>query len=188
MFNFKEFIENLKDSEEKKDIVAKYEKLVETIPEKFEDTIIYKDYLSKFNVADLDLLYPDYIDEDFDWNLLIRLVISSFSSSYVLDNDEETWKIELVINVSAGDKYIAKNLSELWGFQIARMYEIYIEEQMNLEILVHEDEKEKDIVLTQRSSNLDKWKLIVDNTQVKKLKEEEEKEKKNKIDDLMNQL
>jgi len=68
------------------------------------------------------------------------------------------------------------------------MYEIYIEEQMNLEILVHEDEKEKDIVLTQRSSNLDKWKLIVDNTQVKKLKEEEEKEKKNKIDDLMNQL
>jgi len=90
MFNFKEFIENLKDSEEKKDIVAKYEKLVETIPEKFEDTIIYKDYLSKFNVADLDLLYPDYIDEDFDWNLLIRLVISSFSSSYVLDNDEET--------------------------------------------------------------------------------------------------
>jgi len=68
------------------------------------------------------------------------------------------------------------------------MYEIYIEEQMNLEILVHEDEKEKDIVLTQRTSNLDKWKLVLDNTQVKKLKEEEEKEKKTKIDDLMNQL
>ena len=188
MFDFKEFIENLKDSDEKKDIVEKYEKLVEPLPEKFEDTIIYKDYLSKFNVDNLDLLYPEYIDEEFDWDLLIRLVISSFSSSYVLDTDEETWKLELVINVSAGDKRIAKKLSELWGFQIARMYEIYIEEQMNLEILAHEDEKEKDIVLTQRSSNLDKWKLIVDNTQVKKLKEEEEKEKKNKIDDLMNQL
>ena len=188
MFDFKEFIENLKDSDEKKDIVEKYEKLVEPLPEKFEDTIIYKDYLSKFNVDNLDLLYPEYIDEEFDWDLLIRLVISSFSSSYVLDTDEETWKLELVINVSAGDKRIAKKLSELWGFQIARMYEIYIEEQMNLEILAHEDEKEKDIVLTQRTSNLDKWKLVLDNIQVKKLKEEDEKEKKNKIDDLMNQL
>lgn len=188
MFNFKNFIETLQDSEEKKDIIDKYEKLVEVVPEKFEDTIIYKDYLSKFYIWDLKLLYPEYIDKEFDWDLLIRLVISSFSSSYAIDYDEETWKSELIINVSAGDKHIAKKLSELWGFQIARMYEIYIEEQMNLEILAHEDEKEKDIVLSQRSSNLDKWKLVLDNMQAQKLKEKEEKEKKNKLDDLMNQL
>jgi len=188
MFNFKEFIENLKDTDEKKDIVEKYEKLVEPILEKFEDTIIYKDYLSKFNISDLDLLYPQYIDEEFDWNLLIRLIISSFSSSYLLDFDQDTWKLELVINVSAQDKSIAKKLSELWGFQISRMYEIYIEEQMNLEILAHEDEKEKDIVLTQRTSNLDKWNLVIDNIKVKKNKEQEEKEKKDKLDNLMNQL
>ena len=90
MFDFKEFIDNLRDNDEKKDIVEKYEKLVEPLPEKFEDTIIYKDYLSKFNVGDLDLLYPEYIDEEFNWDLLIRLVISSFSSGYALDNDDET--------------------------------------------------------------------------------------------------
>ncbi len=188
MFDFKEFIDNLRDNDEKKDIVEKYEKLVEPLPEAFEDTIIYKDYLSKFNVGDLDLLYPEYIDEEFNWDLLIRLVISSFSSGYALDNNEDSWKLELVINVSAGDKHIAKKLHELWGFQIARMYEIYIEEQMNLEILAHEDEKEKDIVLTQRTSNLDKWQLVLDNIQVKKLKKDEEREKKSKLDNLMSQL
>jgi cell division septal protein FtsQ len=68
------------------------------------------------------------------------------------------------------------------------MYEIYIEEQMNLEILAHEDEKEKDIVLSQRANNLDKWKLTLDNLVVSQLKEKEEKEKEEKIDDLMSQL
>jgi len=148
MFNFKEFIENLKENDEKKDIVEKY---VESLPEKFEDTIIYKDYLTKFNTSNLDLLLPEYIDEDFDFELLVRLVIWSFSSSYVLEKD-------------------------------------YIEEQMNLEILAHEDEKEKDIVLSQRANNLDKWKLTLDNLIVAKLKEEEEQEKEEKLNDLMNQL
>jgi hypothetical protein len=50
MFDFKTFIENLSENPEKKDIVEKYEKLVESLPEKFEDTIIYKNYLSKFNL------------------------------------------------------------------------------------------------------------------------------------------
>ena len=187
-FNFKQFIENLRENEEKKDIVEKYEKHVEILPEYFEDTIIYKDYLSKFDISDLDLLLPEYIDEDFDWNLLLRLVIGSFSSTYVLEEDEETWKDQLVINVSAWDKHVAKRLEELWGFQIARMYEIYIEEQMNLEILAHEDEKEKDIVLSQRATNLDKWKLVLENLKAKKLKEQEEKEKQEKLNDLMSQL
>jgi len=188
MFDFKQFIDNLKANPEKRDVVEKYWKLVEEIPDKFEETIIYKDYLSKFNIYDLDLLLPEYIDEDFDWDLLLRLIIWSFSSSYVVEKDEKTWKDELVINVSAGDKHVAKKLSELWWFQIARMYEIYIEEQMNLEILSHEDEKEKDIVLSQRATNLEKWNLLLDNLKVKRLKEKEEIEKQEKLNDLMNQL
>jgi len=188
MFDFKVFIENLRENNEKKDIVEKYEKLVEIVWDNFKNTIIYKDYLSKFNTDNLDLILPEYIDNDFDWDLLLRLVIWSFSSSYVLEKDEESWKIELVINVSAWDKHVAKKLSELWWFQIARMYEIYIEEQMNLEILAHEDEKEKDIVLSQRISNIKKWKLALDNLTVTQLKEEEKKDKEKQINDLMNQL
>ena len=188
MFNFEAFIESLRENDEKKEIVEKYEKFVETLPTKFEDTIIYKDYLSKFDISKIDLLLPEYIDNDFDWNLLLKLVIGSFSSTYAFDIDEDTKKDVLVINVSAWEKHVAKNLPELWGFQIARMYEIYIEEQMNLEILAHEDEKEKDIVLSQRAANLDKWKLVLENLDAKKLKEQAEKEKEDKLNDLMSQL
>jgi len=188
MFDFEAFIESLKDNNEKKEIVEKYEKFVEKMPVRFEDTIIYKDYLSKFDISDLDLLYPEYIDDNFDWDLLLKLVLGSFSSTYVIEKDEETWKDVLVINVSSWDKNAVKKLNELWGFQIARMYEIYIEEQLNLEILAHEDEKEKDIVLSSRAWNLDKWKLALENLKMKRMKEDEEKEKQSKLDDLMSQL
>jgi len=187
MFDFKVFIENLRENPEKKDTVEKYEKLVEPIPEKFEETKVYKDYLSKFDTSGIDLVLPEFIDEDFDWDLLLKLIVGSFSSTYVFEKTDDG-KFELVINVSAGDKHVAKKLSELWGFQIARMYEIYIEEQMNLEILAHEDEKEAEIVYAQRDANLEKWKLARENMEAEKLKEQAEKEKEEKLNDLMSQL
>lgn len=188
MFSFNEFIENLRENPEKKDIVEKYEKLVEPINENFQDTIIYKDYLSKFDLQNIDIIYPEYVDENFDWDLLLRLVVSSFSSSYLLNIEQDSEKMEMIINVSAWEKHIAKKLQELWGFQIARMYEIYIEEQMNLEILAHEDENEKDIVLTQRTSNLDKWQLALNKLNSSKERQEAEQEKQDKLNDLMWQL
>ena len=188
MFDFKYFIDSLRENPEKKDIVEKYEKMVENLPDSFEDTIIYKEYLSKFDVDWVELKLPEFIDDDFNWDLLLRLVIGSFSSTYVLEYDADLQKYELVINVSSGDKHVAKKLSELWGFQIARMYEIYVEEQMNLEILAHEDDKEKEIVDAQRLSNLDKWKLVQERAVADKLKEQAEKEKEDKLNDLMSQL
>jgi len=187
MFDFKVFIENLRENPEKKDTVEKYEKLIEPLPDKFEDTKIYKEYLSKFDTQGIDLVLPEFIDEDFDWDLLLKLVLGSFSSTYVFEKTDDG-KLELVINVSAGDKHVAKKLSELWWFQVARMYEIYIEEQMNLEILAHEDEKEWEIVYTQRQANLEKWKLTKDNLEAEKLKQQAEKEKEEKLNDLLNQL
>ncbi len=187
MFDFKEFIENLKENPQKKDIVERYESKVEALPDRFEDTIIYKNYLSKFEIPDIDLVLPEFIDEEFDWDLLLRLILGSFSSTYVFEPTEDG-KFELVINVSAGDKHVAKKLSELWWFQIVRMYEIYIEEQLNLEILIAEDEKEKEIIEAQRESNLNRWKLTVDKLFLEKDKEKEEKEKEEKLNDLLSQL
>jgi hypothetical protein len=113
MFDFKVFIENLRENPEKKDTVEKYEKLIEPLPDKFEDTKIYKEYLSKFDTQGVDLVLPEFIDEDFDWDLLLKLVLGSFSSTYVFEKTDDG-KLELVINVSAGDKHVAKKLSELW--------------------------------------------------------------------------
>ena len=41
--------------------------------------------------------------------------------------------------------YLVKKLSELWSFQILRLYEIYIEEQMKLFSLLKEEEEEESI-------------------------------------------
>jgi len=68
------------------------------------------------------------------------------------------------------------------------MYEIYIEEQMNLEILKYEDEKEAEIIESQRIANLEKWKLVKENLEAEKLRQLEEKEKKEKLNDLMSKL
>ena len=177
----------LKENPEKREIIEKYEKLVENLPDDFRQTIIWKDYLSKFDTEWIELVMPEFIDEEFDLDLLFKLIIWSFSSTYVLEK-AENWKYELIINVSVGDKSIAKKFSELWGFQIARMYEIYIEEQMNLEILKHEDEKEAEVIESQRLANLERWKLVKDNLEAEKLKELEEEEKQKKLNDLMSKL
>jgi L-rhamnose mutarotase len=79
-------------------------------------------------------------------------------------------------------------VSELRGFQILRLYEIYIEEQMNLQILIAEDEKEKEAIMSQRESRQNRWKLITDQETNKELKKQDEAEKSEKLGDLYDQL
>lgn len=81
------------------------------------------------------------MDEDFDWDLLLRLILGSFSSDYQLAMNEERNLNDLIITVKNGDQSITKTIAELWSFQILRIYEIYIEEQLNMEILRAEDEE-----------------------------------------------
>jgi len=184
LFNFQDFISNLKDNPEKKEVVSKYEKLVEKIPETIEECIWFKDYVKKFQTVKTK--YPEDLKEDFDWDLLLQLIAASFSSEWILDKDEKD--IRLIITVHSWDKSVVKKLDELWGFQILRLFEIYVEEQMNLQILLMEDEKEKDIIETQRWWNLERWKLVLDNLQAKEMRAAEEKDKADQIDDLMGQL
>ncbi len=79
-------------------------------------------------------------------------------------------------------------MSELRGFQILRLYEIYVEEQMNLQILIAEDEKEKEAILAQREARQSRWKLIAEQAENKILKAQAEVEKTEKLDDLYSQL
>jgi len=93
-----------------------------------------------------------------------------------------------VISVQSGDQVVVKKISELWGFQILRLYEIYIEEQMNLQILMAEDEKEKEAIVSQREYKFNRWKLVMDNLERETLQKEETKEKDEKLTNLMDQL
>lgn len=59
---------------------------------------------------------------------------------------------------------------------------------MNLQILIGEDEKEKEAIMAQRESRSHRWKLIVEQEDNKRQKIQAESEKAEKLDDLYSQL
>jgi hypothetical protein len=78
LFNFAMFVQELRENPEKKEVVEKYEKFFGEISGDIQDQIWYKEYCSLF--PSTKYLVPDELANDFDWNLLMVLVGSSFSS------------------------------------------------------------------------------------------------------------
>ena len=138
LFDFQAFIEELREKPEKKQIVEKYEQLVWSIQGDIKDQEWYTDYLAKFSAVSYRV--PEELKDDFDWDLLEQLVLGSFSSDYELKKEKEDEEKELYIAVKSGDQSVVKTVSERRSFQILRLYEIYIEEQMNLHSLRKEEE------------------------------------------------
>lgn len=186
LFDFQKFIQDLRENAEKKEVVEKYEKLFWTIDGQIQDQIWYKEYIYQFTT--LNYKVPEEIMKDFDWNLLMQMVSSSFSSDGLMDYDQESDLPEFVISVQSGDQIVVKKVTELRWFQVLRLYEIYAEEQMNLQILIAEDEKEKEAILAQREARFNRWKLVLENLQTEKLKAEEKQEKEGKLWNLYDSL
>lgn len=185
LFNFTTFVDELRDNPEKKEVVEKYEKFFGPIAGEMRDQLWYTEYVSKFPF--MDYRVPEELRQDFDWQALMQLVGASFSSDGLLENTEEEPN-EFLISVQSGDQVVVKKVSELRWFQILRLYEIYAEEQMNLQILIAEDEKEKEAILAQRESRLKRWSLVLEKLTKDAEQAVEDKEKTQKIDDLMWQL
>ena len=187
LFDFPAFIEELRDKEDKKEIIEKYERFFWKIQWDIKDQIWYTDYLSKF--WSQDYLTPEDLEDDFDWDILQKLVIGSFSSDYELKQDEKDGNWELYIAVKSWDQSIVKTVSELWSFQILRLYEIYIEEQMNLQILMNEEneewESEKEALISERQVRLKKWNAVLDTLNRSKEAETAKKEQEATLGDLM---
>ena len=150
LFDYNEFLEETKKHPTKpndKETVLKYEKLYGSQEGlTLRDQPFYKDYLSQFKIP-FRVSVPVNSPDDFDWDLLLRLIFGSLSSRYALQL-EKAWKekpeiipkVQLSITVTSGDKEIHKKLDELWDFQILRLFEIYVLEQLSLAILIKEDE------------------------------------------------
>jgi hypothetical protein len=118
----------------------------------------------------------------------MQCVGASFSSECVLEKSEEDTVHELTISVKSGDQAIVKKVSELRSFQVLRLYEIYIEEQMNLTILAHEEEKEREAIMNQREERKRRRELMIDSLDRKELEKEAQVEKEDKLSDLYDQL
>lgn len=186
LFDFQAYLMEMRDKAEKKETVEKYEKLYWPITWDIKDQIRYTQYVSTF--APMQYAIPEELQEDFDWDLLIQLVAASFSSDGMLDENSGKDQPDFVIAVQSGEQHVVKKVSELRGFQILRLYEIYVEEQMNLQILITEDEKEKEAIMAQREARSNRWKLISEQAQNQVLKAQAEVEKTEKLDDLYSQL
>lgn len=152
LFNFKNYFNDLKSNTSKVDIVDNYIQQFGE-PNCIEDCV-FIDYLNQFEISRKDFSYmvPDELKDDFDWDLLARLAMASFSSDYEFVHTEKGW--DLRITVFAADQKIVKNISELWSFQVLRLYEIYIEEQLNLAFLYSTSEVERDSIQSVRDKKI----------------------------------
>ncbi|MDD2537203.1 MAG: hypothetical protein PHU61_01780 [Candidatus Absconditabacteria bacterium] len=186
LFDFQAFIEELREKEDKKQIVEKYESLFGTIQGDLKDQPRYTDYLAKFTPQ--QYLTPEELENDFDRDILQKLVLGSFSSDYELKKDEKKKGFELFIAVKSGDQSVVKTVSELRSFQILRLYEIYIEEQVNLHILMHEDEEEKAALTAEREMRLKKWNAVLETLDRDEKAAAAHQEQEEKLGDLMGQL
>jgi len=160
LFDYSYFIEEMKIHPNKprdKETVLKYEELFGSQKGlTLQDQPFYKEYLSLFRIP-FKVSVPENISDDFDWDLLFRLIFGSISSSYSLDLKRE-WKknpqldplVQLSITVKSEDKDITRVFDKLWSFQILRLFEIYVLEQLDLAILEKEEEKKDKIEAVER--------------------------------------
>ena len=186
LFDFQAFIEELREKAEKKQIVEKYETLFGPIEGDIKDQIRYTEYLTKFEP--LPYIVPEELQNDFDRNLLEQLVLGSFSSDYELKKEEGKKEKELYIAVKSGDQSVVKTVSELRSFQILRLYEIYIEEQMNLHALKAEDENEKNAIEAEREMRLKRRGAVLATIDREELSQKAKIEQESKLGDLMGKL
>ena len=142
----------LHNNPEKEERVKKYEEKYEIGKGSIiEDHPFYKDYLSRFNLdSSFELITPDgVVMSPQEWDLLARLVYGSFSSSYSFILDEE-WKrnptdkikVHLSISVESGGAHTSKKLDELFTLQVERLFEIYVNEQIDL-VVIYDDEDDE---------------------------------------------
>jgi len=81
-----------------------------------------------------------------------------------------------------------KTVSELRSFQILRLYEIYLEEQMNLHALKAEDENEKNTIDQEREMRLKRRDAVIKTIDRDELSQKAKKEQAGKMEDLMGKL
>lgn len=163
LYNLQSHLSELKDSPEKAEKYSKYNTLVEPLStlKSVRDFKWYDDYISLFTPK--KFRRPEELENDFDWDLLCQLVSGSFSSSSIFESINTPPGLELVITVFSGEITSVRKMSELWGFQILKLFNIYVEEQMNLEVLIAEDIDEKVAILKQRQIVKNRWDVNIKN-------------------------
>lgn len=194
LFNFQEIVAELREraakKKEKDGEDADCQKVLDAITKEteFEDLSFYKEYLSGFDIEhDLEgfeLCYDPCVEEyKEDLPMFLRLVAASFSSTYDLDYDSETDKVVVTISVVLGEESKTTKLQDLWSFQIFQLFEVYVEEQCNLEGIRLQGDDEGRVVEEER-----KMRLAIYRKKLRMLKSQMESDKTmSSLDELMSE-
>ena len=160
LFDYQKFIEKLSKHEDhsKRLIFEKYRNFYpNSLMNDITDQIWFKEYVVKFdNLGTYKV--PPLWKEDFNWELLNQLFAASFSSEVSIFVNEGSL-VTVKISVENDGKIITKSIEELYPFQIDRLFEIYIEEQMNLQNHWQENLLDEQVQIdTQRKVRINRWK------------------------------
>ena len=193
LFNFEEFISEMREKEDKKEIIEAYEAIYWPIQWDIYQQEWYKNYLANFEYVPYHT--PEEMAEDFDRNLLQKLILGSMSTNYELENNPETNIPDLLITISDENQSITKNLADLWSFQILRLYEIYVEDHMSTQTMFAEEqqaikngETQTNAIQAERDTRLRKRSAILATKDRAQLAEQTKVEQEQQLDDLMNML
>lgn len=193
LFNFEEFISEMREKEDKKGIIESYEAIYWPIQGDIYQQEWYKNYLANFEYVPYHT--PEEMAEDFDRNLLQKLILGSMSTNYELANNPETNIPDLLITISDENQSITKNLADLWSFQILRLYEIYVEDHMSTQTMFAEEqqaikngETQTNAIQAERDTRLRKRSAILATKDRAQLAEQTKVEQEQQLDDLMNML
>ena len=193
LFNFEEFISEMREKEDKKEIIESYEAIYWPIQGDIYQQEWYKNYLANFEYVPYHT--PEEMAEDFDRNLLQKLILGSMSTNYELTNNPETNIPDLLITISDENQSITKNLADLWSFQILRLYEIYVEDHMSTQTMFAEEqqaikngETQTNAIQAERDTRLRKRSAILATKDRAQLAEQTKVEQEQQLDDLMSML
>lgn len=193
LFNFEEFISEMREKEDKKEIIESYEAIYWPIQWDIYQQEWYKNYLANFEYVPYHT--PEEMAEDFDRNLLQKLILGSMSTNYELANNPETNIPDLLITISDENQSITKNLADLWSFQILRLYEIYVEDHMSTQTMFAEEqqaikngETQTNAIQAERDTRLRKRSAILSTKDRAQLAEQTKVEQEQQLDDLMSML
>ena len=193
LFNFEEFISEMREKEDKKEIIESYEAIYWPIQWDIYQQEWYKNYLANFEYVPYHT--PEEMAEDFDRNLLQKLILGSMSTNYELANNPETNIPDLLITISDENQSITKNLADLWSFQILRLYELYVEDHMSTQTMFAEEqqaikngETQTNAIQAERDTRLRKRSAILSTKDRAQLAEQTKVEQEQQLDDLMNML
>lgn len=189
LFDFQFIIKKLKEKHKENE---EFNKMIEGINDNsiIENMDFYKDYLSRFDVEQLFKGFCLTAIEETDATkddllLLFRLIAGSFSSSYDILYDKTSNSVDFSITVESGEQSITKSIAELFSFQIQKLFEIYVDEMINLCITYFEEDELEEFETERRMRLVD---FDVKIQQVRKQVQNQQDSKKilSDLDELLN--